>query len=169
MATMINPLTGVIDIQAVSFYNKETKIPHIVSVEPIKQPTPDEPIIFKPLYPKVVLSDSAIIDAIKKDSGLKTVLTTIHSSGAQYQASVPLTVEVQPVGGNTTKYVVVLDIDGGKEQMVYTYDNNTQKSAHYATTVIPSVVVPKITTQTVIDNKEVTISNSVEQVKKVYP
>lgn len=92
MTTMFNPSTGVIDLQAISFYNKETKIPQIVSVEPIKQPTIEEPAIYKPLYPSVVISDSALTSAIRKDVGLRSVLQAIQKSSVHYHTAIPLTV-----------------------------------------------------------------------------
>ena len=65
--------------------------------------------------------------------------------------------------------MVVLEVAGKKEQKVYTYDTEEQKPVHYVTTIVPSVVVPKITTKTTVNEKEVTISTSVEQIKKIHP
>ena len=73
------------------------------------------------------------------------------------------------MGAQTTKYVVVLDVNGKKEQKVYTYESSTGQIVHYATTAVPTVVVPRRVVQTVIENKKVTVSNSVEQVEVFYP
>lgn len=121
MTTMFNPTTGQIDLQTVSFFNKETMIPQIIAVEPVPEPTPQKPSP-RPLYPTVVLSDLALTETIKTDSGLKTVLTTIQQSAIRYQSAIPMTVQVQPVGRNLTKYVIVLDVAGKKEQRVFTYN-----------------------------------------------
>lgn len=110
----------------------------------------------------MLLSDSAITETIKKDTGLKTVLTTIQQSATRYQSAIPLTVEVQPVSKSTTKYVIVLDVAGKKEQKVFTFDKESKEAKQFATTIVPAVVKPIITSQTVIDNKKATVSTSVE-------
>lgn len=168
MTTMINPTTGIIDVQTVSFFNKETKVPQIITVEAPEKPTPQNPSP-RPFYPTVVLSDSAITETIKKDTGLKTVLTTIHQSATRYQSAIPLTVEVQAVGTNIVKYVIVLDVVGKKEQKVFTYNKETKETKQFATTIVPSVINATITTETIIENKKATVSTSVEQIKQTHP
>lgn len=169
MTTMLNPSTGAVDLQAVSFYNKETRLPKIVSIEPIKQPSIDEPAVFKPLYPSVVISDSTLATTIQKDVGLRSVLQTIQQSAVSYHTAIPLTVEVQQMGVNATTYVVVLEVSGQKEQKVYVYNKENKSTQHIATTIVPAVIVPKMTTSTVVENKKVTISNSVELVQQSHP
>ena len=166
--TMVNP-SGVVDTKSVSFYNKETKVTTVVSIEPIEMPTVDQPVLIRPLFPQVTIPDTGITEIVNKDQGMKEVLTTITSSSSTYKSAIPMSVEVQQIGSKTSKYVVVLDVNGKKEQKVYTYNVETKETVHYATTAIPSIVIPRRVVQTVVNNKKVTVSNSVEQVEIFYP
>ena len=167
--TMVNPSSGIVDTKSVSFYNKETKVTTIVSVEPIEKPSVEQPVLIRPLFPQVTISDSGITEIVKKDQGMKKVMTTITSSSSSYKSAIPKSVEVQQIGTQTNKYVVVLDVNGKKEQKVYTHNVETGETVHYATTAVPSVVIPRRVVQTVVDNKKVTVSNSVKQVEIFYP
>ena len=100
---------------------------------------------------------------------MKKVLTTITNSSSTYKSAIPLNVEVQQIGTQINKYVVVLDVNGKKEQKVYTHNVESGETIHYATTAVPSVVVPRRVVQSVVDKKKVTVSNSVEQVEVFYP
>ena len=84
----------------------------------------------RPIYPTITIRDGEISETIKKDKNLETVLTTIQTSATQYNKAIPLNVEVQPLGEDTTKYVVLLDINGKKEQKVYTYKKSTGETVH---------------------------------------
>jgi hypothetical protein len=55
--TLQNPQTGLVDTQVVTFYNKETKKTVVVSVDPIPQPTVEQPVTVKPIYPSVMIPD----------------------------------------------------------------------------------------------------------------
>ena len=88
-------------------------------------PTVDQPVCIKPLYPAVLVPDTGITEIIRKDKGFKQVLTTITSSSSHYKTAIPLNVQLQEMGAQTTKYVVVLDVNGKKEQKVYTYESST--------------------------------------------
>ena len=123
--TMVNPSSGIVDTKSVSFYNKETKVTTIVSVEPIEMPSVEQPVLIRPLYPQITVPDTGITEIIKKDKGMKTVLTTITSISSTYKSAIPLSVEVQQLGSQTNKYVVVLDVNGKKEQKVYTYNTES--------------------------------------------
>lgn len=97
-------------------------------------------------------------------------MTTIQTSSTKYKKSIPLNVEVQKLGEDTTKYVVLLEINGKKEQKVYTYQQSTGEVVHYATTPVPSVVIPtRVVTTTSSTQQTVTTSNSVEQIQVTYP
>ena len=63
----------------------------------------------------------------------------------------------------------MLDINGKKEQKVYTYESSTGEVVHYATTAVPSVVIPRRVVQSIVENKKVTVSNSIDQVEVFYP
>lgn len=76
---------------------------------------------------------------------------------------------MQTIDNNTVKYVVILLVNGKKEQKVYTYKNTTKEIVHYATTVVPTVIVPTRVVQTVINNQKVTVTNSISQVEILYP
>lgn len=39
MTTLINPITGVIDLQMISFVNKESMTSQVIAVDPVPQPT----------------------------------------------------------------------------------------------------------------------------------
>lgn len=39
MTTLINPITGVIDLQTISFVNKESMTSQVIAVDPVPQPT----------------------------------------------------------------------------------------------------------------------------------
>ena len=132
--TMVNPVTHLVDTKAIAFFNKETKDSKIVSIMPVEQPTPERPVCVKPLYPAVLVPDSSISTTIKKDVGLRTVLKTIQKSSTHYRQAVPVSVEVQTLGDKTNKYVVVLEVNGKKEQKVYTYQKDTEEAVHFATT-----------------------------------
>ena len=167
--TMVNPSSGIVDTKTVSFYNKETKLTTVVSVEPVEMTSVEQPEIVRPLFPQVIVTGSGITEIIKKDKGMKTVLTTITNSSSTYKSAIPLNVEVQQIGTQTNKYVVVLDVNGKKEQKVYTHNVESGETVHYATTTVPSVVIPRRVVQSVVDKKKVTVSNSVEQVQVFYP
>ena len=132
-------------------------------------PTVEKPVCMKPLYPTVLIPDTGITEIIRKDKGFKKVLTKITSSSSHYKSAIPVNVELQEMGSETTKYAVVLDINGKKEQKVYTYQGSTGQIVHYATTAVPTVIVPRRVVQTVIENKKVTVSNNVDQVEVFYP
>lgn len=168
--TLQNPQTGVVDTKVVTFYNKETKKTTVVAVEPIPQPTVEVPVCVTPIYPTVMIPDGEISETIKTDKKLESVLTTIQTSSTKYKKAIPLNVEVQPLGEDTTKYVVLLEINGKKEQKVYTYQQSTGEVVHYATTPVPLVVVPtRVVTTTSSNQQTVTTSNSVEQIQVTYP
>ena len=88
-------------------------------------PTVEKPVCMKPLYPTVLIPDTGITEIIRKDKGFKKVLTKITSSSSHYKSAIPVNVELQEMGSETTKYAVVLDINGKKEQKVYTYQGST--------------------------------------------
>ena len=167
--TLKNSKTGVVDSKAVCFFNKENSKIQLVSVKPLPMPSVEEPIRIKPLFPTIVLTDEEITQTVQKDSGLKTVLKTIQTISHQYKSAIPLNVEVQNIDDQTNKYVVVLDVNGKKEQKVYTYQKESQVTHHMATTSVPSIIVPRRVVQTVVDNKKVTVSNSVDQIEVLYP
>jgi len=52
-------------------------------------------------------------------------LKTITSSSTHYKSAVPLSVEIKKIGSQTTKYVVILDEKGKKEQKVYTHQTDS--------------------------------------------
>ena len=166
---MVNPITKIVDSKVISFFNKDTKECTVVSVEPIEQPTVERPVCGKPLYPAVLVPDSGITQVIKKDKGFKEVLKTITSSSTHYKEAVPLNVEIKKIGSQTNKYVVVLDVKGKKEQKVYTFQADSGEVVHYATTIVPEQVVSKRVIQTVVDNKKVTVTNSVKDIQVFYP
>lgn len=167
--TLKSTKTGFVESKAVCFHNKENNEISVPVLETIPQPTVDEPIRIKPLLPTIVLTDNEITQTITKDSGLKTVLVTIQESSSQYKTAIPLTVEVQTLNDNINKYVVVLDVNGKKEQKVYTFQKDNETPEHVATTSIPAVITPRRVVQTVVDNQKVTVSNSVEQIEVLYP
>lgn len=112
--TLENPTTHVVDTKVVTFYNKETKTTTVVDVEPIPEPTVERPLPTEPIYPCVMIPDSEIPTLVKTDKKLEVVMTTIQSSSTKYKKSVPIDVEVQTLGDDTTKYVVVLEVNGKK-------------------------------------------------------
>jgi hypothetical protein len=73
------------------------------------------------------------------------------------------------LGEDNTKYVVVLDVNGRKEQKVYTIEKSTGDVVHYATTTVPAVVVPVRIVETTVNEQTVTTSNSVEKIQVLYP
>ena len=57
-----------------------------------------------------------------------------------------------------------MDVDGHKEQKVFTYSKTTKKTTHVASTVVPEVMTPLIKFETVVDDKKVSICNNEEDI-----
>jgi hypothetical protein len=125
--------------------------------------------LIAPSYPTTVIPDVAVVEAVKSDLGLKTVLTVIQQSKTEYVSAVPLTTEVQVLSGSVTKYTVVLDLKDHKDQAVYLYDSATKNTTTVSVTTISSNTSSYYVTETSTDGGAIVSSNSPAQIVDMYP
>lgn len=72
------------------------------------------------------------------------MLTTLQKSSQEYYSIVPYSIQVQVLSEIVTKYMVVFDVSGRKEERVYTFNRSTNKVELHATVVVPSVIKPVV-------------------------
>jgi hypothetical protein len=122
------PNYGDIAAKSISFYDSASSTVTVISIEPVALPTISQPVISTSLYPSILISENAIAKTIDQNQGFKAVLGAIQALGAKYTDATALTSEIQTINHNITKYSVVLDVKGIKEQVVYIYDNTANTS-----------------------------------------
>lgn len=158
-----------LDIKTIAFYNLTTKQTKVVSVQEIDILSQTQVQTSTAVYPSVVVSDSAVNVLAVKDTGFKTVLTTLQQSSQVYKSAVAVSTQVQQVSETVTKYNVVIEVAGKKEEKVYIYDSTTKKVELFATVVVPAVIKQVSTVERTINDQTTVISNHIESVQISYP
>lgn len=80
-----------------------------------------------------------------------------------------LSTQVQNVSDTITKYNVVVEVSGRKEEKVYTFNSETKKVDLFASVVVPAVIQPVLLVENVVNNVKTVISNNIEKLSITYP
>ncbi len=166
--TLEGPSSTDLPIQIVAFYDHSATTTNIVSVQTITEESISAAPYPVPHIPVTTVPASILADTIKKDTGLKTVITQITKS-SQWQGATVSTVEVHTLDEKTVQYNVVMELKGQKHQLVQVYDKPTSKITSIVVAQLSEEVKSVLHTQTTIDHQEVIISNRVESVRQQYP
>ena len=83
--TLEGPSPSDLPIQAIAFYNQTSKITKIVHLQEIRQETITAAPYPVPHISTTTIPDTLIAESIKKDAGLKAVITQITKSSPQFQ------------------------------------------------------------------------------------
>ena len=129
-----------LDLKSISFYNKANKALKIISLKPIDILLDSQVQPSSSVYPTVVVPDIAVNVLTQKNTGFKSVISTLQKSSQEYTGIVPITTQVQVLSENVTKYNIVVNVAGRKEEKVYTFNKSTNKVDMHASVVVPSVV-----------------------------
>lgn len=106
-----------------------------------------------PVITTTTIPSTLIPETIKKDAGLKTVITQITKSSTVYQTATTTSVEVQVFNENITQYNVLLEVNGKKEQFVSIFNKTTNAATTITVTQVPTDIKPILHTQTKIDSQ----------------
>jgi hypothetical protein len=137
-------------IQAIAFYNTTDKTTRIVHIQEITEtaiiPAPyPAPHITTTLIPAVQIPES-----IKKDNGLKTVITQISKISTQFSTSTVSSVEVHTYDEKTVQYNVIMDVKGDKQQFVLMWNKTNNVATPISIVPVSSEIKTILETQTKI-------------------
>jgi hypothetical protein len=106
---------------------------------------------------------------IQKDTGFKSVLTTIQQTSTEYTSASAQSVQVQVLSDTVTKYNVVVEVAERKEEKVYIYNNVTKVVDLQATVIIPAVIKPLVVVEKITAEQTTVVSNQIEKLTVSYP
>lgn len=140
-------------IQVTGFYDLTTKTVKIVHLQEIDTITISSAPVPLPTITTTHISEAHISETIKKDTGLKTVITQITKSSTEYQKATVTSAEVQVYDEYTIQYNIVMDVKGEKQHFVHIYNKTSNVATPIVVTPVPKEIKPILYSQTKIDSQ----------------
>ena len=155
------------------FYEKETKVVKIVSVEQVVVRTQEVTTEFSGhviprCYPVIVIPSIAIATVIKTDKVYMSVIAQVQTTDITLAQVIPTSIEMQQISATITKYTMVLIKQQVSTQVVVLYDSTTQSSTVITTGIVQAHVKPYYVTTTEVEGGTIIDTNSVTEITTTH-